>query len=166
MEAIPTLESFFDHHSSPFFHSSSLLYSTTLLFDHHLPILPLPSCQMDQSIAPVTPANPAAIHDAVSTHLRPRHGGRVIPLPSTPIPSTLPLPITPKSTTILERRLIRKTLLNTQITPKARRVPSPYYNPNTSSLYVFNHEFYNNSDIINGDVSFKDAVFNCKTNRQ
>jgi hypothetical protein len=166
MEAIPTLESFFDHHSSPFFHSSSLLYSTTLLFDHHLPILPLPSCQMDQSIALITPANPAAIHDAVSTHLRPRHGGKVILLLSTPILSTLPLPTTLKSTTILERRLARKALLDAQITPEARRVPSPYYNPNASSLYVFNHEFYNNSDIMNGDVSFEDAVFSCKTNRQ
>ena len=166
MEAIPTLESFFDHHSSPFFHSSSLLHSTTLLFDHHLPILPLPSCQIDQSITPVTPANPAAIHDAVSTHLRPRHSGRVIPLPSTPIPSTLPLPITLKSTTILERRLVRKALLDAQITPEARRVPSPYCNPNASSPYVFNHEFYNNSDIMNGDVSFEDAVFGYKTNRQ
>jgi hypothetical protein len=121
---------------------------------------------MDQLIAPVTPANPAAIHDAVSTHLCPRHGGRVIPLPSTPIPSTLPLPTTPKSTTILERRLARKALLNAQITAEARRVPSPYYNPNALSLYVFDHEFYNNSDIINGDVSFEDAVFGCKTNRQ
>jgi hypothetical protein len=112
MEAIPTLESFFDYYSSPFFHSSLLLYSTTLLFDHHLPILPLPSYQMDQLIAPVTPANPAAIHNAVSTHLRPHYGGRVIPLLLTPIPSTLPLPTTPKSTTILERRLVRKALLN------------------------------------------------------
>jgi hypothetical protein len=102
----------------------------------------------------------------VSTHLCPRHSGRVIPLPSTPIPSTLPLPTTPKSTTILERRLARKALLNAQITPKARRVPSPYYNPNASSPYVFDYEFYNNSDIINGDVSFKDAVFGYKTNCQ
>ena len=125
----------------------------------------MPSCQIDQSITPVTPANPAAIHDAVSTHLRPRHSGRVIPLPSTPIPSTLPLPITLKSTTILERRLVRKALLNAQITPKVCRVPSLYYNPNALSLYVFNYKFYNNSDIINGDVSFKDIVFSYKTNR-
>jgi hypothetical protein len=101
----------------------------------------------------------------VLTHLCPRYSGRVIPLPLTPILLTLPLPITLKSITILERRLIRKALLNTQITPKARRVPSLYYNPNALSLYVFNHEFYNNSDIINDDVSFKDAVFGCKTNR-
>ena len=166
MEAIPTLESFFDHHSSLFFHSSSLLYSTTLLFDHHLPILLLPSCQMDQLIAPVTPANPAAIYDAVSSHLRPRHGGRVIPLLLIPILSTLPLLTTLKSITILERRLVRKALLNAQITPKVYRVPSLYYNPNALSLYVFNYKFYNNSDIINGDVSFKDTVFGYKTNRQ
>ena len=63
---------------------------------------------MDQSIAPVTPANPAAIHDAVSTHLRPRRSGRAV-LPSIPIPS---VPITLKSTTILKRRLIRKALLD------------------------------------------------------
>ena len=162
MEAIPSLESFFDHHSSPFFHSSSLLHSTTLLFDHHLPILPLPSCQIDQSITPVTPANPAAIHDAVSTHLRPRRSGRAV-LPSIPIPS---VPTTPKSTTILKRRLVRKALLDAQITPEARRVPSPYCNPNASSPYVFDYEFYNNSEIMNGDVSFEDAVFGCKSNRQ
>jgi hypothetical protein len=99
----------------------------------------------------------------VLTHLCPRYSDRVIPLLSTPIPLTLPLLITPKSTTILERRLTKKALLDAQITPKARRVPSPYYNPNASSLYVFDHKFYN-SDIINGDVSFKDAVFSCKTN--
>ena len=121
MEAIPSLESFFDHHSSPFFHSSSLLHSTTLLFNHqNLPILLLPSCQIDQSITPVTPANPAAIHDAVSTHLRPRRSDRAV-LPSTLIPTA---PTTLKSTTILERRLVRKALLNAQITLKAYRVPS------------------------------------------
>jgi hypothetical protein len=109
MEAIPSLESFFDHHSSLFFHSSSLLYSITLLFNHQsLLILLLPSCQIDQSIVPVTPANPAAIHDAVSTHLRLRYGDRAVLL-SIPIPS---VPITLKSTTILERRLIRKALLD------------------------------------------------------
>jgi hypothetical protein len=68
---------------------------------------------MDQLIAPVTPANPAAIHDAVLTHLCPRYGGRVILLLLTPILLTLPLLITLKSTTILERRLVRKVLLNT-----------------------------------------------------
>ena len=108
MEGIPTLESFFDHHSFPFYFFS-LLHSTTLLFNHqNLPILLLPSYQMDQSIAPVTPANPAAIHDAVSTHLRLRYGDRAVLL-SIPIPS---VPITLKSTTILERRLIRKALLD------------------------------------------------------
>jgi hypothetical protein len=61
--------------------------------------------------------------------------------------------------TILERRLAKKALLNTQITFKARRVPSLYRNPITSSLYVFNHDFYNNKDIINSDISFKDIVF-------
>ena len=163
MEAIPSLESFFDHHSSLFFHSSSLLYSITLLFHHqNLLILLLPSCQIDQSIAPVTPANPAAIHDAVSTHLRPRRGGRAV-LPSTLIPAA---PTTPKSTTILERRLTRKALLDAQITPEARRVPSPYRHPTASSPYVFDHDFYNNEDIMNGDVSFEDAVFGCQTNRQ
>jgi hypothetical protein len=115
---------------------------------------------MDQSIAPVTPANPAAIHDAVSTHLRPRRGGRAV-LPTTPIPSA---PTTPRSTTILERRLARRALLDAQATPNARRMPSPYYNPTASSLYQFNHDFYNNEDIINGDVSFEDAVFGYQTN--
>ena len=158
MEAIPSLESFFDHHSSLFFHSSSLLHSTTLLFNHQsLPILLLPSYQMDQSIAPVTPANLAAIHDAVSTHLRPRHSSRTV-LPSTPIPSVL---TTLKSTTILERRLIRKALLDAQITPLDVRMPSLYYNPITSFLYIFNHDFYNNKDIMNGDISFEDTVFSC-----
>jgi hypothetical protein len=116
---------------------------------------------MDQSITLVTPINPAIIHDTVSTHLRPRYSNKAV-LPLIPIPS---VSITLKSTTILERRLIRKILLNAQITLKARRVPSLYHNPNTSSLYVFNHEFYNNSDIINGDVSFENTVFNYKTNR-
>jgi hypothetical protein len=108
MEGIPTLESFFDHHSFPFYFFS-LLHSTTLLFNHqNLPILLLPSYQMDQSIAPVTPTNPAAIHDAVSTHFCPRCGGRaVLLLISIPL-----APATPKSTTILERRLIRKALLD------------------------------------------------------
>jgi hypothetical protein len=110
---------------------------------------------MDQSIAPVTPVNPAAIHDAVSTHLRPRHGSRVIRLPSTP-----------KITTILERRLQRQALLDAQITPSDVRMPSPYRNPIASSPYVFNHGFYNNEDIMNGDISFEDAVFGCQTNRQ
>jgi hypothetical protein len=121
----------------------------------------LPSCQIDQSIILVTPVNPAAIHDAVLTHLRPRRGDRAV------LPLTLILiaSIILKSTTILERRLIRKALLNAQITPKARRVPSLYRHPTALSLYVFNHDFYNNKDIINGDVSFEDAVFSCQTNR-
>ena len=63
---------------------------------------------MDQSIAPITPTNPATIHDAVSTHLHPRCGGRVVLL-LTPIPLAS---TTLKSMTILERRLIRKALLN------------------------------------------------------
>jgi hypothetical protein len=109
---------------------------------------------MDQSIAPTTPTNPTAIYDAVSTHLRPRHR-RV----------AQPIRLTPKSTTILERRLTRKALLDAQITPEARRMPSPYRNPTASSPYVFDHDFYNNKDIINGDVSFEDAVFGCQTNR-
>ena len=121
---------------------------------------------MDQSTAPVTPANPPDIHDAVLTHLRPRHGGRVVRLQSTPIPLAPPGPSTPQSTTILERRLERQALLNAQITPKARRMPSPYRNPTASSPYVFDHDFYNNEDIMNGDVSFEDAVFGCQTNRQ
>jgi hypothetical protein len=45
-------------------------------------------------------------------------------------------------------------------------MPSLYYNPTALSPYVFNHDFYNNKDIINGDVSFKDTVFGCQTNRQ
>ena len=45
-------------------------------------------------------------------------------------------------------------------------MPLLYYNPITSSLYIFNHDFYNNKDIINGDISFKDTVFNIETNRQ
>jgi hypothetical protein len=67
--------------------------------------------------------------------------------------------------TILERYLIRKALLNAQITPKAHYIPSLYYNPTALSLYVFNYNFYNNKDIINGDVSFKDIVFSYQTNR-
>jgi len=63
---------------------------------------------MDQSITPITPANPTTIHDAVSTHLHPRRNNKAV-LPSTPIPS---VPITLKSTTILKRRLIRKALLD------------------------------------------------------
>jgi hypothetical protein len=63
---------------------------------------------MDQSIAPVTPANPAAIYDAVLTHLRPCRGDRAVLL-LTPIPLA---PATPRSTTILERRLARGALLN------------------------------------------------------
>jgi hypothetical protein len=110
---------------------------------------------MDQSIIPITPANPAAIHDAVSTRLRPRHGRVAQPILSTP-----------RSTTILERRLQRQALLNAQITPSDVRMPSPYCNPITSSPYVFNHDFYNNEEIINGDISFEDAVFGCQTNRQ
>jgi hypothetical protein len=66
----------------------------------------------------------------------------------------------------LERRLARKALLDAQITPKAHRVPSLYHNPTASSLYVFDYDFYNNEDIMNGDVSFEDAVFGCQTNRQ
>jgi hypothetical protein len=44
IEAISTLESFFNYYSLLFFYSSLLLYSTTLLFDYHLPILLLPFC--------------------------------------------------------------------------------------------------------------------------
>jgi hypothetical protein len=44
----------------------------------------------------------------VLTHLRPCRGGRVVLL-LTPIPLAL---TTPKSTTILERRLARKALLD------------------------------------------------------
>jgi hypothetical protein len=101
----------------------------------------------------------------VLTHLRPHHGDRAIRLPLTPIPLTPPSPSTPQSTTILERRLERQALLDAQITPKARRMPSPYHNPTISSPYIFNYNFYNNKYIINGDVSFKDAVFGCQTNR-
>jgi hypothetical protein len=97
----------------------------------------------------------------MSTYLRPRHGGRAVLL-STPIPSAS---TTLKSTTILERRLARQALLNAQIIPKARRVPSLYYNPTTLFLYIFNHDFYNNKDIINSNISFKNAVFSYKTNR-
>jgi hypothetical protein len=96
----------------------------------------------------------------VSTHLRPRRSSRAIRLPL-----TLPGPLTPQNTTILERRLQRQVLLDAQITPEARRIPSLYYNPTASSPYVFNHDFYNNKDIINGDVSFEDTVFGCQTNR-
>jgi hypothetical protein len=117
----------------------------------------LPSCQIDQSITLVTPANPAAIHDAVSTHLCPRYSGKAVLL-STLISSAL---ITLKSTTILERRLIRKAFLNTQITLEARRVSSLYHNPTTSSPYVFDYDFYNNEDIMNSDVSFENTVFDC-----
>jgi hypothetical protein len=117
---------------------------------------------MDQLITSITPVNPAIIHDAVSTHLRLRRISKAALL-SILIPSAS---ITLKNTTILERRLIRKALLNTQITSEVRRVSFLYHNPNTLSLYVFDHEFYNNSEIINGDVSFKDIVFNYKSNRQ
>jgi hypothetical protein len=98
----------------------------------------------------------------VSTHLYPHRGGRAV-LPSTPIPLA---PTTPRSTTILERRLVRGALLNAQVTPNAHHMPSPYYNPAASSPYIFNHDFYNNEDIINGNVSFEDVVFGYQTNRQ
>jgi hypothetical protein len=45
-------------------------------------------------------------------------------------------------------------------------MPALYYNPATLSLYQFNHDFYNNEDIINSDVSFEDAVFGYQTNTQ
>jgi hypothetical protein len=111
---------------------------------------------MDQLITPATPANPATIYNAVSTHLRPRRSSRAIRLLL-----TLSGPLTPQNTTILERRLQRQVLLDAQITPKARCIPSLYYNPTALLLYVFNHDFYNNKDIINGDVSFEDTVFGC-----
>jgi hypothetical protein len=40
-------------------------------------------------------------------------------------------------------------------------MPSLYYNPTALLLYVFDYDFYNNKDIINGDISFKDTVFSC-----
>ena len=120
------------------------------------------SCQINQSITLIISVNPAIIYDVVLIHFRPRRNNKIVFL----LIFILLVFITLKSTTILKRRLIRKALLNAQITPKARRVSSLYHNPNTLSLYVFNHEFYNNSEIINGDVSFKDAVFGCKSNRQ
>jgi hypothetical protein len=40
-------------------------------------------------------------------------------------------------------------------------MPSLYYNPIAFSLYIFNYDFYNNKEIINGDISFKDIVFSC-----
>lgn len=116
---------------------------------------------MDQLITPITPANPAAIHNAMSTHLRPHCGSRAV-LPSTPIPLA---PATPRSMTILKRRLIRGALLNTQVTPNTCHMPSLYYNPAALSLYVFNYNFYNNEDIINGDVSVEDIMFSYQTNR-
>jgi hypothetical protein len=52
------------------------------------------------------------------------------------------------------------------VTPSVARVPSPYHQPLPSSPYVFDHNFYNNDQIINSDISFKDTVFNTQTNRQ
>jgi hypothetical protein len=74
---------------------------------------------MDQPIAPITPANSTAIHDAVSTHLRPRRHRRVATHQSPLIVST------PKSTTILERRLARKALLDA---PFCNRCFGVYHN--------------------------------------
>jgi hypothetical protein len=42
----------------------------------------------------------------------------------------------------------------------------PYHQSLPSSLYVFDHDFYNNSQIINSDVSFEDAIFGVETNHQ
>jgi hypothetical protein len=96
---------------------------------------------MDQLIAPVTPANPATIHDVVLTHLRPCYSHNYSKRIGTHQP---PLPIT----------------------PSIGRVPSLYHQSLPSSPYVFDHDFYNNSQIINGDVSFEDVVFDVETNRQ
>jgi hypothetical protein len=52
------------------------------------------------------------------------------------------------------------------VTPSVGRVPSPYHQPLPSSLYIFNHNFYNNDQIINSDLSFEDTVFGTDTNRQ
>jgi len=42
----------------------------------------------------------------------------------------------------------------------------PYCNLILFSLYVFNYDFYNNKDIINSNISFKDTVYSIETNRQ
>jgi len=120
---------------------------------------------MDQPIAPVTPANPAAIHDAVSTHLRPqlpRHSRNC----SKRIATHRSPPPIPSTKTKKQRKQRRRALQEADVAPVTAQVPSPYHQPLPSSPYVFDHDFYNNDQIMNGDVSFEDAIFGAQTNRQ
>jgi hypothetical protein len=110
---------------------------------------------------PVTPVIKPATHPAVRAKL-----------PRTSKKASIPVPTpTPSRRTTKQRRQRRHALQAaildiTLVTPLIGRVPSLYHQPLPSSLYIFNHDFYNNKDIINGDISFEDTVFGTETNRQ
>jgi len=108
---------------------------------------------------PVTPAMEPASHPAVRA--------RILCTAKKGFPT--PTPSRRSATKRLnQRRRARASALRdvAPVTPSVARVPSPYHQPLPSSLYVFDHDFYNNEVIMNSDVSFEDAVFRAETNRQ
>jgi hypothetical protein len=110
---------------------------------------------------PITPAIEPATHPAVRAKLL-----------RTSKKASIPVPTPTSSRRTAKQRRQRRYALQaaildiTPVTPLIGRVPSPYHQSLPSSPYIFNHDFYNNEDIVNGDISFKDAVFGAETNRQ
>jgi hypothetical protein len=110
---------------------------------------------------PITPAIEPATHPAIRAKL-PRTSKKA----SIPVPTPTPSQRTAKQRRQRHHALQAAVLDITPVTPLIGRVPSPYHQPLPSSPYIFNHDFYNNKDIINSDISFKDMVFGIETNRQ
>ena len=110
---------------------------------------------------PITPVIEPATHSAIRAKLPRTSKKAFIPVP-TPTPSQR----TAKQRQQRHYALQAAILDITPVTPLIGRVPSPYHQPLPSSPYIFNHDFYNNKDIINSDISFKDMVFGIETNRQ
>ena len=91
------------------------------------------------------------VQEPIITHLRPRRKRVPVVVPITPTRSRP------------SKRARQQRLRNDSSPPPA--LLSPYRMPNTSSPYVFDEDFYNNSQILNGDITPGGATYGAANNR-